>query len=206
MNKLYSHTCVRCGKVKTYTTKSHWENLAKRTDCVFCKGIPDESLSRLVNDHCFVLHCKRCHEFSEYVSKQGLVMAARAQRPDCVKCHGIPDATLHLFISKKILARICPKCQSLVEHSTKPVLKAAIRANYQCHLCAMKETGESNHRLLRAQWTPIIGYENYIYKTLEMVRNHWETLNETERQDILNKTSRQRYYKTSPESNDPLGS
>lgn len=194
MEKPYSHACIRCGKTKTYVAKRHWQTLSKRIDCTFCKGVPDESLPNLVNQSIYQLKCKRCGTFSEYCSKLGLLTATRKQSSDCVHCHGIPDATLHLFVSRRVYARICPKCQSVVEHSTKPVLRAAVRTNQQCHSCAAKETSILTRANLRAQWTPIIGYENYTYDTLDMVRRHWEGLNENEQQIILNKTSLQRYY------------
>lgn len=193
MEKSYSHTCIRCGIEKQYLGFRHWKTVVKRPDCTFCKGIPDDSVASLKNG-VYSLRCKRCNLVSTYTRKNSLVAVLKKQTVKCVQCQSIPNETLHLFVTKGIFARICPKCKGIVEHSTKAVLRAARRLNCQCHSCSAKETAITTRTNLRAQWTPIIGYDNYTYRTLVAVRHHWEQLTETERQEILNKTPRQKYY------------
>jgi len=115
------------------------------------------------------------------------------KRKHCTRCHLIPDETLKLFI-KGVFARICPECKSIVEHFSYTSFRAASNINSRCKSCAGFEIGAKVTERVWAEWVPIIGNNRFTYRTIEIVRKHWNSCDETERQRILKLTPLQKKY------------
>lgn len=90
--------------------------------------------------------------------------------------------------------RRCPLCDRGITYKNEKTYKRQYRLNRPCKYCTSNNTANRRKEEERKVWEPIIGYWGLKYKTLRMIKDHWECLTNGEKIEVLLKTSLQKKY------------
>ena len=138
--------------------------------------------------------CRRCEKRSKFISLASFKLVERKNLPYCKYCKLIPDECIDSFRQSKYEI-ICPTCGiSRTYKNRSYFLGISNDTERQCKWCSNISNIEQRKKEEMEMWKPIIGYWNLKYKTLRMIKDHWETLTQEEKNQILSKTPLQKEY------------
>lgn len=174
--------CPRCGREKDYVSPK--AAIVNDDGCIKCKKISSEFLEEFLLNGFLKSRCQNCNEIHIF-SKRNQFLNAIKNKYFCKKCKSKPSKNI-----PENCINFCPQCgEKRIFNCWQNKLDSERKMSV-CKNCSAKNHSKEKNK----KWVEIIGYDTYTKQKLNLIRRHWNALNDKEKDYILNKSPKQKRY------------